>query len=72
MKYKIAAFALIISMACAIYYLLKANVKLEQENERTKCEFSKVKMYDKKKTKIIAMPNAKRDDIVNLMLQNQM
>lgn len=68
---KLIAIILIVGFLATLYFSVKKSVVLEVETEKKEQTIEVVKTDVKKKAKIIALPNPKRDDILELMLCNK-
>lgn len=68
---KLIAIILIVGFFATLYFSLKKSIVLEVEKKKDAQTIEVIKHDVKKKAKIIALPNPKRDDIIELMLHNQ-
>lgn len=68
---KLIAIILIVGFFATLYFSLKKSIVLEVEKKKDAQTIEVIKHDAKKKTKIIAMPNPKCDDILELMLCNK-
>lgn len=68
---KLIAIILIVGFLATLYFSVKKSVVLEVETEKKEQTIEVVKTDVKKKAKIIALPNPQRNDIIELMLNNQ-
>ena len=68
---KLIAIILIVGFFATLYFSVKKSIVLEVEKKKDVQTIEIVKCDVKKKAKIIALPNPKRDDILELMLCNQ-
>lgn len=68
---KLIAIILIVGFFATLYFSVKKSIVLEVEKKKDVQTIEIVKCDAKKKAKIIALPNPKRDDILELMLCNQ-
>ncbi len=68
---KLFAIILIVGFFATLYFSVKKNVILEVEKKKDAKTIEVIRYDAKKKAKIIAMPNPKRDDILELMLCNK-
>lgn len=68
---KLTAIILIVGFFATLYFSLKKSIVLEVEKKKDAQTIEVIKHDAKKKAKIIALPNPKRDDIIELMLHNQ-
>ena len=68
---KLTAIILIVGFFATLYFSLKKSIVLEVEKKKDAQTIEVIKRDAKKKAKIIALPNPKRDDIIELMLHNQ-
>lgn len=68
---KLFAIILIVGFFATLYFSVKKNVILEVEKKKDAKTIEVIKYDVKKKAKIIALPNPKRDDILELMLCNK-
>nr|DAM00794.1 MAG TPA: hypothetical protein [Caudoviricetes sp.] len=68
---KLIAIILIVGFFATLYFSLKKSIVLEVEKKKDAQTIEVIKHDAKKKAKIIALPNPKRDDIIELMLHNQ-
>lgn len=68
---KLIAIVLIVGFFATLYFSVKKSIVLEVEKKKDVQTIEIVKCDVKKKAKIIALPNPKRDDILELMLCNQ-
>lgn len=71
MRSKLIAIILIVGFFATLYFSVKKSIVLEVEKKKDVQTIKVVKCDVKKKAKIIALPNPKRDDILELMLCNQ-
>lgn len=68
---KLIAIILIAGFFATLYFSVKKSIVLEVEKKKDVQTIEVVKCDVKKKAKIIALPNPKRDDILELMLCNK-
>lgn len=68
---KLIAIILIVGFFATLYFSVKKSIVLEVEKKKDVQTIEVIKCDVKKKAKIIALPNPKRDDILELMLCNQ-
>lgn len=68
---KLTAIILIVGFFATLYFSIKKSVVLEVETEKKEQTIEVVKTDVQKKAKIIALPNPQRNDIIELMLNNQ-
>ena len=68
---KLIAIILIVGFFAMLYFSVKKSVILEVEKKKDAQTIEVIKYDVKKKAKIIALPNPKRNDIIELMLHNQ-
>lgn len=68
---KLIAAILVASFFITLYLSVKKSIVLEVEKKKDVQTIEVIKCDAKKKAKIIALPNPKRDDILELMLCNQ-
>lgn len=68
---KLIAIILIVGFFATLYFSMKKSIVLEVEKKKDVQTIEIVKCDTKKKAKIIALPNPKRNDILELMLCNQ-
>lgn len=68
---KLIAVILIVGFFATLYFSAKKNVILEVEKKKDVQTIEVIRYDAKKKAKIIALPNPKRDDILELMLCNK-
>ena len=68
---KLIAIILIVGFFATLYFSVKKSIVLEVEKKKDVQTIEVIKCDVKKKAKIIALPNLKRDDILELMLHNQ-
>lgn len=68
---KLIAIILIVGFLATLYFSIKKSIVLEVEKKKDVQTIEVIKYDVKKKAKIIALPNPKRDDILKLMLHNQ-
>lgn len=68
---KFIAIILVVGFFATLYFSVKKSIVLEVEKKKDVQTIGVVKCDVKKKAKIIALPNPKRDDILELMLHNQ-
>lgn len=68
---KLIATILIVGFFATLYFSVKKSIVLEVEKKKDVQTIEVIKCDAKKKAKIIALPNPKRDDILELMLCNQ-
>ena len=68
---KLIATLLVVGFFVTLYFSVKKSIVLEVEKKRDEKTIEITKNDTKKKAKIIALPNPKRDDIIELMLHNQ-
>lgn len=68
---KLIAIILIVGFLATLYFYVKKSIVLEVETEKKEQTIEVVKTDVKKKAKIIALPNPQRNDIIELMLNNQ-
>lgn len=68
---KLIAIILIAGFFATLYFSVKKSIVLEAEKKKDVQTIEVIRYDAKKKAKIIAMPNPKRDDIIELMLHNQ-
>lgn len=68
---KLIAIILIVGFFATLYFSVKKNIVLEVEKKKDVQTIEVIRYDAKKKAKIIALPNPKRDDILELMLNNQ-
>ena len=68
---KLIVIILIVGFFATLYFSVKKSIVLEVEKKKDVQTIEIVKCDVKKKAKIIALPNPKRDDILELMLCNK-
>lgn len=68
---KLIAIILIVGFFAMLYFSVKKSIILEVEKKKDVQTIEVIKCDAKKKAKIIALPNPKRDDILELMLCNK-
>lgn len=68
---KLIAIILIVGFFATLYFSLKKSIVLEVEKKKDAQTIEVIKHDAKKKAKIIALPNPKRDDILELMFCNK-
>ena len=68
---KLIAIILVVGFFATLYFSVKKSIVLEVEKKKDVQTIEVIRYDAKKKAKIIAMPNPKRDDIIELMLHNQ-
>lgn len=68
---KLIAIILIAGFFAILYFSIKKSIILEVEKKKDVQTIEVIRYDAKKKAKIIALPNPKRDDILELMLSNQ-
>lgn len=68
---KLTAIILIVGFFATLYFSIKKSIVLEVEKKKDVQTIEVIKCDVKKKAKIIALPNPKRDDILELMFCNQ-
>ena len=68
---KLTAIILIVGFFATLYFSVKKSIVLEVEKKKDVQTIEVIKCDVKKKAKIIALPNPKRDDILELMLCNK-
>lgn len=68
---KLIAIILVVGFFATLYFSVKKSIVLEAEKKKDVQTIEVIRYDAKKKAKIIAMPNPKRDDIIELMLHNQ-
>lgn len=68
---KLIAVILIVGFFATLYFSVKKSVILEVEKKKDVQTIEVIRYDAKKKAKIIALPNPKRDDILELMLCNK-
>lgn len=68
---KFIATLLVVGFFATLYFYVKKSIVLEVEKKKDVQTIEVIKCDVKKKAKIIALPNPKRDDILELMLGNQ-
>ena len=68
---KLIAIILIVGFFATLYFSIKKSIVLEVEKKKDVQTIEVIKCDVQKKAKIIALPNPKRDDILELMLHNQ-
>lgn len=68
---KLIATILIVGFFATLYFSVKKSIVLEVEKKKDVQTIEVIKCDVKKKAKIIALPNPKRDDILELMLCNK-
>lgn len=68
---KLIAIILIVGFLATLYFYVKKSIVLEVEKKKDAQTIEVIKHDVQKKAKIIALPNPKRDDILELMLCNQ-
>lgn len=71
MRSKLIVIILIVGFFATLYFSVKKNIVLEVEKKKDVQTIEVIRYDAKKKAKIIALPNPKRDDILELMLNNQ-
>lgn len=68
---KLTAIILIVGFFATLYFSIKKSIVLEVEKKKDVQTIEVIKCDVQKKAKIIALPNPQRDDILELMLNNQ-
>lgn len=68
---KLIAIILAVGFFATLYFSVKKSIVLEVEKKKDVQTIEVIRYDAKKKARIIAMPNPKRDDIIELMLHNQ-
>ena len=68
---KLIAIILIVGFLATLYFYVKKSIVLEAEKKKDVQTIEVIKCDVKKKAKIIALPNPQRNDIIELMLNNQ-
>ena len=68
---KLIAIILVVGFFATLYFSVKKSIVLEVEKKKDVQTIEVIKCDVKKKAKIIALPNPKRDDILELMLCNK-
>lgn len=68
---KLIVIILIVGFFATLYFSVKKSIVLEVEKKKDVQTIEVIRYDAKKKAKIIALPNPKRDDILELMLNNQ-
>lgn len=68
---KLIVIILIVGFFATLYFSVKKSIVLEVEKKKDVQTIEVIRYDAKKKAKIIALPNPKRDDILELMLCNK-
>lgn len=68
---KLIAIILIVGFLATLYFYVKKSIVLEVEKKKDAKTIEVIRYDVKKKAEIIALPNPKRDDILELMLCNK-
>lgn len=68
---KLTAIILIVGFFATLYFSIKKSIVLEVEKKKDVQTIEVIKCDVQKKAKIIALPNPQRNDIIELMLNNQ-
>lgn len=68
---KLIAIILVVGFFATLYFSVKKSIVLEVEKKKDVQTIEVIRYDARKKAKIIALPNPKRDDILELMLCNK-
>lgn len=68
---KLIVIILVVGFFATLYFSVRKSIVLEVEKKKDVQTIEVIRYDAKKKAKIIALPNPKRDDILELMLCNK-